>query len=244
MAHDFKFFQIPPKSRLVISGPSCAGKSSLVKRFIEHADKLFVEPPDQIIYFSPYRETWFDDFQDSVTFTNTIPKRLKPHVSKFIIFDDVILDDAALKEIAEFYCKRCSHENIVALLITQNLFTPNRYYRTISLNSSIFVIFSSIRATKQIEHFGNQIFGTRLTQSFVNSFLNATTEPYTYIVILLTPGERIRLRSCVLPTDPFEVAYLLDEAKGISGATQARGQEQKKKKFDASDRTITPTSQH
>ena len=93
------------------------------------------------------------------------------------------------------------HRGISVLYLTQNLFPPGKLSHTISLNSHYLVIFRNPRDSKQM-------FPGR-TDYLMESFRDATSRPYGYLVIdchQLT-CENMRLRMNILPGER-QVAYV------------------------------------
>ena len=80
------------------------------------------------------------------------------------------------------------------------LFPPGKLSRTISLNSHYFVIFRNPRDSLGISTLAKQMFPGH-TDYLMQSFCDATSRPYGYLVIdchQLTP-ENVRLRTNILP---------------------------------------------
>ena len=92
------------------------------------------------------------------------------------------------------------HKGISVLYLTQNLFPPGKLSRTISLNSHYFIIFKNPRDSLGIATLAKQMFPNR-TQYLMDSFHDATKEPFSYLLIDCHPQtpETIRLRTNIFP---------------------------------------------
>ena len=84
------------------------------------------------------------------------------------------------------------------------------YFRTISFNASIFVLFKTKRGHKQVELLGRQIFGKSRLKQFLEAYRNSTAKPYGYLVIDLEIHQDFPLRSNIFPDDEEEFVYVLE----------------------------------
>lgn len=71
-----------------------------------------------------------------------------------------------------------------------------------SLNSSHIILFRNIRDKKQISVFASQ-YSPKNTRFVVDSYLDATNSPFSYLLIDLsqTTPEELRLRTRIFPSD-------------------------------------------
>ena len=117
-----------------------------------------------------------------------------------IIIDDFVqqLDD----DISELFTVLSHANNISVILLTQNLFSKNKVYRTISLNSMYITLFKNPRDRSQITSFASQI-SPRNIRWVVDAFAECTKAPYSYMMYDSHQATRedIRLRSNFLPGD-------------------------------------------
>ena len=112
------------------------------------------------------------------------------------------------QRVADLFTRGSHHRGISVLYMTQNLFPPGKLSRTISLNSHYFVIFRNPRNSLGISTLAKQMFPGR-TDYLMESFRDATSRPYGYLVIdchQLTP-ENVRLRTNILPGER-QIAYV------------------------------------
>jgi hypothetical protein len=86
------------------------------------------------------------------------------------------------------------------MYLTQNLFPPGKLSRTISLNSHYMIVFKNPRDSLGISTLARQMYPHN-TSFLLQSFQDATTRPYGYLLLdlhQLTP-ENMRLRTNILP---------------------------------------------
>ena len=202
------FTQFVHPASVVISGPSGVGKSFFVKRVVEHIDKLFSPPIQEILWCCAVQENWS---HPRVKFLTEIPdpSTLNPSVNKLLILDDFMEAKSDIQQqISHFFTKYAHHTSTSVIYLVQNLYHQGKYHRTISLNANYFVLFQTRRDATQIHYLGNQLFPQQ------NKFFKSVVEqvfknqPYGYLLIdLKTHNEKLRLRSHIFP-DEIGVAYV------------------------------------
>ena len=200
-------FVFPVSTRCVLSAPSGGGKTIFMKRVIDNCGNLFVEPPKRIIYTYKYPQPWFDNYK-FVEFTKEVPSDLDGSCHSLVILDDLVCDQHALQEAVSLFVRGSHHLNCSVFFLTQNLFACSPHFRTISLNATHFVLFKTIRGFHQIELLGRQIFGSG-NKEFIKTYKDATREPYSYLLLDLTPEQEYRLRTNIFPSDE-EIVYIIE----------------------------------
>ena len=120
----------------IVAGPTSCGKTRFVFRLIEHASRMIDPPPDKIVYcyvtdeyqqlFSKYTRVEFnhglpslDDFDGKQTV--------------LLVLDDLM--NEADQTVANLFTKGSHHRNVSVVFLAQNLFSKNKFARTISLNA-------------------------------------------------------------------------------------------------------------
>ena len=59
--------------------------------------------------------------------------------------------------ISSYFTRGSHHKNVSVILVTQNLFHPNKHFRTASLNAQYMIIFKNPRDSLQIKYLGRSI---------------------------------------------------------------------------------------
>jgi len=155
---------------------------------------IYPTPRRVIYYFTEYQPD-FDEIQH-VEFSEGMPSAtdLEELHDCLLVFDDLMcqIND----KILNIFTRGSHHRNISIIFILQNIFHKNPYMRTISLNAKYLVIFRNIRDSTQFKQIANQIFPNQ-TKFACESYINATSNPFGYLVIDLTPDqdELLRLRT-------------------------------------------------
>ena len=181
-------FKVP--ANFYVSGQSQSGKSSLVRRLLRHTDELFYPVPTKIIYCYGEYQKEFEELRN-VDLVEGFPSDLddltKGHDHSIVVLDDLMSECSKDKGISVFY-------------LTQNLFPPGKLSRTISLNCHYIFVFKNPRDSLGITTLAKQMFPKR-SDYLVDSFQDATKQPYSYLLIDCHPQtpENIRLRTNILP---------------------------------------------
>ena len=91
------------------------------------------------------------------------------------------------------------HLNVTCLVLTQSLFLSNKIYRIISLNSNYIVLMKNTRDSSSVSILAKQTHPFK-TRFITDSYLNATKEAYSYLLMDLRQEttEIIRPRGYIL----------------------------------------------
>jgi hypothetical protein len=183
--------------------------------------ELIVPSPAKIIYFYSQYQKLFDEMRDSGlcdTFVKDMPDQ---DMLKNLAADNVnsggtlvILDDLAgdiNASTVELFTSLSHHHKISVILVTQNLFVANPLYRTISLNAKYFFILKQVRDKRVVHSFARQ-FSPYNEKYFIQSFQNATKNPYSYLLIDCgqDTAEHLRLRTNIFPHE-FPMRIFLEK---------------------------------
>ena len=179
---------------------------------LRHLEELFYPVPTKIIYCYGECQKEFDELPSNVELIEGFPDNLnamvRGHDSSLVVLDDLMSQCSNDQRVADLFTRGSYHRGISVLYLTQNLFPPGKLSRTISLNSHYFVIFRNPRDSLGISTLAKQMFPGR-TDYLMESFRDATSRPYGYLVIdchQLTP-ENVRLRTNILPGER-QIAYV------------------------------------
>ena len=130
------------------------------------------------------------------------------HDNSLFAQDDLMSQWSNDQRVADLFTRGSHHRGISVLYLMQNLFPPGKLSRTISLNYHYLVIFRNSRDSLGISTLAKQMFPGR-TDYLMESFRDATSRPYGYLVIdchQATP-ENMRLRTNILPGER-QIAYM------------------------------------
>jgi len=188
----------------IVSGPSGAGKTSFVVRFLQNASMIMQPPPSNMLYcYGTWQDT-FSSLARKVDFHEGIPDKASLRNGMLLIIDDLMND--VDQRVIDLFTKHSHHMGVSVMFLTQNFFYKNM--RTITLNAHYLVLFKSPRDVSQVQHLAKQMYPGK-SSFFVQSFKDATEQPFSYMVVDLkpdTPDEQ-RLRSGIFP-DELNYVYL------------------------------------
>ena len=131
---------------------------------------------------------------DNMEYLKELFEENKNSGGTLIIFDDQMQKvDYNLVNIFTIYSH---HLNVTCLLLTQSLFLSNKIYRVLSLNTHYIVLMKNTRDSSSVSILAKQTHPFR-TRFVTDAFLDATKEPFSYLVMDLhqETDEKIRLRS-------------------------------------------------
>lgn len=188
---------------MLVSGPSGSGKTHYIKKLIENQ---MIKPfPKKIVWcYGIYQKLYAEI--PNVTFYDGIPSNLNQYSDALIIIDDLMSELGNDPLLTKLFTKFSHHRNLSIIFVVQNIFHKGKEIREISLNAHYLVLFRNRRDQSQITHLGRQLYPSKL-KFFQESFADATSKPYGYLLIDLKPetDESLRVRTGMFPGDNFYV---------------------------------------
>ena len=142
----------------LVAGPTGCGKTQMIFKLIENAAQLITPIVHYIVYCYGQWQKEFKKYDNKVSFhEGLIPReQIFPINSQesstqhtLLIIDDLLgKEDTSL--VRDIFIKGSHHNNISVIFVTQNLFLPQKDYRTLSLNAHYLVFFKNPRDMSQI----------------------------------------------------------------------------------------------
>ena len=116
----------------------------------------------------------------------------------------IILDDQAMnitKDVAEIFSVASHQYGIDFIMLAQNIFTKNRFFRDASLNTTYIVLGKNPRDQSSI-HFLSQQMLPGQAKEISQAYVMATKNPYSFLLMDFdqTCPEHLRLRGNYLET--------------------------------------------
>ena len=198
-------------SRILVAGSSGSGKSELVKKIVVKYSQYFYKILIIGTSYHPIQE------ESSLSKKVVVSKEIidpSDQIDDYgeggllVIYDDVFISATSDSTVVDVFTKG-RHQKISAIFITQNLFMPGKFSRSISLNCTHFVLLKQ-RDLGQIETLGRQLFGRDCAKDVITIYKRCISEPYGYLLIDLgisTP-ELLRFRSYIVNEKEWEVVYI------------------------------------
>lgn len=115
----------------IIQGPPKSGKTYIIKKILEHSDRLFDKKLDEIYWFYGEENDTVRLIKNThphlnITLIKGLPqsfdKYINSSVTTLIIIDDIMGQACASKEVTDLFCNKLQHTNTSTILCLQNLF--------------------------------------------------------------------------------------------------------------------------
>lgn len=174
---------------MMIVGPTGSGKTVFVLKMMRRAHQITDYPPAEIIVCYSVWQPIYDSmrsistpvrFHEGVLSSEDLPTDRK---HRWIIVDDLMTEStnsSHSKDMANMFTRESHHRNMSVLFVSQNLFP--RGGRVLSINSHYIVLFKNPRDSSSIMHLAKQISPGNVSH-VVDSYKNATREPYSYLLL-------------------------------------------------------------
>jgi len=203
-------FKIP--SSFILGGVSQSGKTTFTLNLLRNIEHLFEDPrcKQNIIYFYKEWQNSYEQFKKEgivKEWINNLPTQ-DDVKEKTLLYKDrggsvLIIDDFAQelnKDIANIFSVLTHHTNSVVILLTQNIFSKNKFFRDVSLNATYLILFKNVRDASSIVHLAKQ-FSPGNNSYVIEAYKDATKNAYSYLLFDLHQAQfdNLRLRSNVLP---------------------------------------------
>lgn len=158
-------FKFRDHTTMLIAGPTSCGKSTWVKRLLLNREHMFFTTPRNVLFCYGSWQEGFNELKhmDGITLhdgipTQTVIDRLTADGKHSLLVMDDLIRDCCLSPFAmTLFTEQSHHSNMTVILISQNIFPPYKYARSVSLNCHYFIIFANRRDKVQVQVFGRQI---------------------------------------------------------------------------------------
>lgn len=137
-------------SSVIVAGPSGSGKSDLTERLLRE-QKVFQHKPRKIVYCYDRWQPRFERMKRHMLFYKGIPdaslltKWFGPTKGGVLVLDDLMAEGGQDKQVLDLFTKDSHHRNITVLYLTQDLFPPGKFSKTINRNAHYLIAFKNPR---------------------------------------------------------------------------------------------------
>ncbi|CAH3150031.1 unnamed protein product [Porites evermanni] len=187
-------------SSVIIAGPSGSGKSELVEQCLRDLN-VFQVQPHKIVYAYDRWQPRFDRMQkkEGIQFHRGLPD--PRHLTQWfgrtrggvLVLDDLMEEGGQDKRVLDLFTKDSHHRNITVLYLTQDLFPPGKFAKTINRNAHYIVAFKNPRDQTGIRTILLQAFPDRWRQ-VLRLFKRITSRPFGYLMLDVHPASDDRYR--------------------------------------------------
>ena len=233
------FGKIICPSRLLVCGPSMAGKSTFVLSLVEHRNVIYDQNFERILYCLPedslhLHQNFIKQMQDAfpaLEIIEGLPRISELHIKdnknhKLLILDDLMLSVFDTQTMVDLITKDSHHCNCSVIITSQNFFHPSKYGRTFVRNCSEKFLFFDKTDAKLLSILSMQLYPAR--PSFLKScfdwiFKYHSKEKLKYLLIdssiLSQFPHNALVRTFILPNSAGNVEPVLffppEENKGV-----------------------------
>jgi len=216
-----KHLQLKHPFTCVISGPTGSGKTLLVQRILKHRKHLIhrdSHKPLKILWaYGQFQKAYLNlqcEYFEGVPKKDDLLKR-KPDI---LVLDDLMQEIKNNPDVMNLFTTYSHHLNMSVIFIVQNLFFSSPTMRTISLNAQYMFLMKNPRDKSQISCLARQIYPGK-TPYFIEAYQDATSRPFSYLKIDLTPDTpdvwRLSTRFTLEESDAFEFSPLIYFPKDV-----------------------------
>lgn len=209
--------QFYDSSNTIICGPSSSGKTTLLKRLIDHSGVLYETKPQRVIFIYKHWQPVYQTIEsenDKVSFINHIPEEcellemVKGSSHSMLICDDMQSELNANSFALSLFTRLSHHYNISTILMQQSNSTPNKFNSSINKNSHYTILMRSSRDGNTLRSIGGQLNDYK---NLLAAYKDATSQrPFSYILIDSHPksNPKIRYKTDIFPDDEVCIAYV------------------------------------
>ena len=164
---------------------------------------MFQVKPKTVVYAYDQWQPRFDRMQkkDGIRFHRGLPdpshltKWFDPTRGSVLVWDDLMEEGGQDKRVLDLFTKDFHHRNITVLYLTQDLFPPGKFSKTINRNAHYIVAFKNPRDQTGIRTILLQAFPDRWRQ-VLRLFKRITSRPFGYSMLDVHPASDDRYREC------------------------------------------------
>ena len=187
-------FRFNTPSSIMVVSPSGSGKTVFTTKLLVDNLHLFETPPKHIYYCYG---TWQDGFklvkEYGVKFHHGIPDSdLLPiwfPKGGLRVLDDLMEEGGNDKRVLDLFTKDSHHRNITVIYLSQDMFPPGKFSKSISRNAHYIVGFKNPRDQLGMRNLLLQAFPSRW-QDVQDTFRKVTDRPFGYLLLDLHPKSR------------------------------------------------------
>lgn len=139
--HSLLPFSAP--TTILICGSTQSGKTHFTNKLLQNANGMFSMPVDRIIYAYSELQLMFEEMEKTIpnlSLHQGLPT--KEDIEQYtegvnhtiVVLDDLMLQVAQSQDCVHLFTVTSHHRNVTTVMLSQNLYPPGKYARTISLN--------------------------------------------------------------------------------------------------------------
>ena len=208
---------------MLVCGPSSCGKTTFVQNLLVNKDTLYNKKAGKVFWCYKVWQKSYDFMRQLGAvdhFHHGLPTMewMQETIGDFDLANcTIVIDDMALEateDTAKIFTVGSHHFDTNVIIIAQNIFTKNKFFREISLNTSYHVVFKNPRDSSSIGTLAQQ-FAPNNVKTIKSIFKKATMNPHSYLLLDYRQDteEKHRMRSNIMCEGGKPVAiYVLNNS--------------------------------
>lgn len=200
-------FKIP--SGIAVCGPSSSGKSTFIEKLIKERERLFSPPPLSVLYaYGEYSSLVQRLESVGISTYSGVPDNelLASQRAPFVLILDDLLLSIGEDRLNDLYIKKNHRLNFCCIFLSQTIF--EKKLKTMRSNCHYIILQKAPSLTSSIRILASQIFPGRVG-GFMQAYEEATSEPFSNIVIDLHPTTPQKLRIKAAIFDRYMQVFVL-----------------------------------
>ena len=207
-------------STCVMVGGSMSGKTTLCLNVLRHAKEIFHDPrcAQNILFHYKQWQDSYEEISKENIITEWIPNlpTIDSILNKCMLYTHsggsiIVIDDFGnqlTRDVQELFSIYAHHTQSIVILLTQNLFPKNQFYRDISLNATYIILFKNIRDKSQIMYYLRQLQPGK-SQWLFEAFEDCTKDPYTHMLFDMhqLQKDHLRIRGNITPNNKLTTVW-------------------------------------
>lgn len=200
---------LDPGFRMIISGSSATGKSTLVHNLLLNNNGLLSRPFQRIIYLRgvetketrALQELYGDKMIvfDGIPSADVLVPLCKVGPDTVLVIEDLDQEACSSTVVGKFFTAYAHHHGVSIILSTQNMFCPGRERLTLVRNATHLVLFPNYLDLSVIRTIAQRVYPQ--DPSFVvKLFEQLTREPFGYLSIWGNGHHKLKFRSHITGT--------------------------------------------
>lgn len=222
--------RIKTPAGIIVAGPPLSGKTTFTLNLLRHEKKLIDKPFDYIVwFFGEYNKTieYLEKYGDQrIKVVQGLPENIDDYIKTDLngchIYDDLMQQATASKQITELTTRKCQHNRITWILIMQNLFYHGSERLTLLRSCHYLVLYKNPLDKTVASYLASRIM-PKQQKTFLDIYAQATDRPNGYLFIdgAQSTPDYARLRTDIF--DEFQRVFVPQSPHGKSGIKSKNG---------------------
>lgn len=224
MSKSFKMRHLLHPFTALVSGPSFAGKTSLVVDILNNSRDIINVNFEKIIWCYAEKNSiksvlnnLNSEQRGKIEFVQGVPEEI-PNTNSpiLVVLDDLMTESASSKRVADLFTRQAHHLGISCFVLVQNLFNKGKWTRDISLNAKYIIHFKSPRDSQQFGYLARQIYPEN-SSDLVRVYKEICNQSHGYIFFDLCQDTHnlLRFKTNILDKNYTVIYCPLDSDKSL-----------------------------